>query len=222
MCCFFPPNRTLCAIHVGHYSHSNGFALKAFAAIHSVQRRLLHDSGLSHVTRWFVLGSPVMFANFLFSFHLFATQWTNVLLVKRWLVPFNYSNLNVFEVSHPSHCLFQVDEYSRTNIPSIWAIGDVTNRMNLTPVALMEGTLFAVRAHLDLQWLWILSFHSFSYELNNAISLVMYLSNFIFLNVSLLCVACRKLFLVGSLANQTIAIYLVPSSGTVSALLVLV
>lgn len=72
---------------------------------------------------------------------------------ERWLVPFNYSNLNVFEVSHPSHCLFQVDEYSRTNIPSIWAIGDVTNRMNLTPVALMEGTLFAVRAHLDLQWL---------------------------------------------------------------------
>ena len=38
----------------------------------------------------------------------------------------------------------QVDEYSRTNIPSIWAVGDVTNRMNLTPVALMEGTCFAV------------------------------------------------------------------------------
>lgn len=40
--------------------------------------------------------------------------------------------------------LVQVDEYSRTNIPSIWAVGDVTNRMNLTPVALMEGTCFAV------------------------------------------------------------------------------
>ncbi|EPS57559.1 glutathione reductase [Genlisea aurea] len=37
----------------------------------------------------------------------------------------------------------KVDAYSRTNIPSIWAIGDVTNRMNLTPVALMEGSLFA-------------------------------------------------------------------------------
>ncbi|CDO99441.1 unnamed protein product [Coffea canephora] len=37
----------------------------------------------------------------------------------------------------------KVDEYSRTNIPSIWAIGDVTNRVNLTPVALMEGTCFA-------------------------------------------------------------------------------
>ncbi|KAL6561253.1 hypothetical protein OROMI_016854 [Orobanche minor] len=36
-----------------------------------------------------------------------------------------------------------VDGYSRTNIPSIRAISDVTNRMNLTLVALMEGTCFA-------------------------------------------------------------------------------
>jgi glutathione reductase (NADPH) len=35
----------------------------------------------------------------------------------------------------------KVDEYSRTNVPSVWAIGDVTNRLNLTPVALMEGVL---------------------------------------------------------------------------------
>lgn len=32
-----------------------------------------------------------------------------------------------------------VDAYSRTNVPSIWAIGDVTDRINLTPVALHEG-----------------------------------------------------------------------------------
>ncbi|CAA3011698.1 glutathione reductase, chloroplastic [Olea europaea subsp. europaea] len=37
----------------------------------------------------------------------------------------------------------KVDEYSRTNLPTVWAIGDVTNRMNLTPVALMEGSCFA-------------------------------------------------------------------------------
>jgi len=42
----------------------------------------------------------------------------------------------------------RVDAYSRTNVPSIWAIGDVTNRINLTPVAIHEGvclseTLFA-------------------------------------------------------------------------------
>ncbi|MEE8164124.1 MAG: glutathione-disulfide reductase [Myxococcota bacterium] len=33
----------------------------------------------------------------------------------------------------------EVDEYSRSSVPSIWAIGDVTNRINLTPVALHEG-----------------------------------------------------------------------------------
>ncbi|CAL4929201.1 unnamed protein product [Urochloa decumbens] len=35
-----------------------------------------------------------------------------------------------------------VDEYSRTSVDSIWAVGDVTNRINLTPVALMEGGAF--------------------------------------------------------------------------------
>ncbi|KIY92193.1 glutathione reductase (NADPH) [Monoraphidium neglectum] len=37
----------------------------------------------------------------------------------------------------------KVDEFSRTNVPSVWAIGDVTNRINLTPVALMEGMALA-------------------------------------------------------------------------------
>jgi len=32
-----------------------------------------------------------------------------------------------------------VDEYSKTNIDNIYAVGDVTDRMALTPVALMEG-----------------------------------------------------------------------------------
>ena len=36
----------------------------------------------------------------------------------------------------------KVDEYSRTNIDSIYAVGDVTDRINLTPVALMEGMAF--------------------------------------------------------------------------------
>ena len=36
-----------------------------------------------------------------------------------------------------------VDEHSRTNIESIFAIGDVTNRINLTPVAINEGRCFA-------------------------------------------------------------------------------
>ena len=42
----------------------------------------------------------------------------------------------------------RVDEYSRSNVPNIWAIGDVTDRLNLTPVAIHEAvclsrTLFA-------------------------------------------------------------------------------
>ncbi len=35
-----------------------------------------------------------------------------------------------------------VDEYSQTNVPSIYAVGDVTDRVNLTPVAIREGMAF--------------------------------------------------------------------------------
>jgi len=38
-----------------------------------------------------------------------------------------------------------VDSESTTNIPNIFAIGDVTNRINLTPVAIDEGRSFADR-----------------------------------------------------------------------------
>jgi glutathione reductase (NADPH) len=36
-----------------------------------------------------------------------------------------------------------VDRFSQTNIPSIHAVGDVTNRINLTPVAIREGHAYA-------------------------------------------------------------------------------
>jgi glutathione reductase (NADPH) len=36
-----------------------------------------------------------------------------------------------------------VDEYSRTSVPSIYAVGDVTDRVNLTPVAIRDGHAFA-------------------------------------------------------------------------------
>jgi glutathione reductase (NADPH) len=36
-----------------------------------------------------------------------------------------------------------VDEWSQTSVPSIFAVGDVTNRVNLTPVAIREGHAFA-------------------------------------------------------------------------------
>jgi glutathione reductase (NADPH) len=37
----------------------------------------------------------------------------------------------------------QVDAYSQTSVPHIHAVGDVTNRINLTPVAIREGHAFA-------------------------------------------------------------------------------
>ena len=52
-----------------------------------------------------------------------------------------------------------VDEYSRSSVPNIWAIGDVTDRIQLTPVAIHEGmalaeTLFGGRPtrpdHIDV------------------------------------------------------------------------
>jgi len=36
-----------------------------------------------------------------------------------------------------------VDEYSQTNVPHIYAVGDVTDRVALTPVAIREGAAFA-------------------------------------------------------------------------------
>ena len=53
----------------------------------------------------------------------------------------NVANLGLEEVGveMESDGSIRVDDYSRTNVPSIWAIGDVTNRINLTPVAIHEG-----------------------------------------------------------------------------------
>ncbi|MEX5726989.1 glutathione reductase (NADPH) [Rhodovulum iodosum] len=36
----------------------------------------------------------------------------------------------------------EVDAYSQTSVPSIYAVGDVTDRVNLTPVAIREGAAF--------------------------------------------------------------------------------
>ena len=41
------------------------------------------------------------------------------------------------------HGGIEVDEYSRTSVSNIYAVGDVTNRVNLTPVAIREGHAFA-------------------------------------------------------------------------------
>ena len=41
------------------------------------------------------------------------------------------------------HGAVKVDEDNRTSVPSIFAVGDVTNRVQLTPVAIREGQAFA-------------------------------------------------------------------------------
>jgi glutathione reductase (NADPH) len=42
-----------------------------------------------------------------------------------------------------AHGAVAVDEFSQTAVDSIYAVGDVTNRVNLTPVAIREGHAFA-------------------------------------------------------------------------------
>lgn len=42
-----------------------------------------------------------------------------------------------------------VDSYSRTNVDNIWAIGDVTDRVQLTPVAIHEAMCFVETAFRD-------------------------------------------------------------------------
>jgi glutathione reductase (NADPH) len=37
----------------------------------------------------------------------------------------------------------KVDDENRTNVPSVFAVGDVTNRVQLTPIAIREGQAFA-------------------------------------------------------------------------------
>ena len=42
-----------------------------------------------------------------------------------------------------------VDAYSRTNVPSVWAIGDVTDRLQLTPMAIAEAMAFVQTVYHD-------------------------------------------------------------------------
>lgn len=46
----------------------------------------------------------------------------------------------------------KVDAQSQTTVPSIYAVGDVTNRVNLTPVAIREGHAFADTVYGNKPW----------------------------------------------------------------------
>jgi glutathione reductase (NADPH) len=51
--------------------------------------------------------------------------------------------LDAAGVKIAEHGGIAVDEYSRSSVASIYAVGDVTHRVNLTPVAIREGHAFA-------------------------------------------------------------------------------
>jgi glutathione reductase (NADPH) len=57
----------------------------------------------------------------------------------------NVANIGLEEagVKTKPNGAIMVDSWSRTSVPSIYAIGDVTDRLNLTPVAIAEGRALA-------------------------------------------------------------------------------
>jgi glutathione reductase (NADPH) len=57
----------------------------------------------------------------------------------------NIKNMGLEEVGVKLHAdgRVLVDEWSKTSVPHIYAIGDVTDRLNLTPVAIAEGRAIA-------------------------------------------------------------------------------
>ncbi len=57
----------------------------------------------------------------------------------------NVANMGLEQagVAFGKNSAIAVDEFSRTNVPNIYAVGDVTDRINLTPVAIREGHAFA-------------------------------------------------------------------------------
>ncbi len=55
-------------------------------------------------------------------------------------------NLDAIGITPDAHGAISVDTYSQTLHPHIYAIGDVTNRLNLTPVAIREAVAFVETA----------------------------------------------------------------------------
>ena len=60
--------------------------------------------------------------------------------------------LEAIGVERKTNGAIVVDGHARTNVPGIHAIGDVTDRINLTPVALREGHAFADRLFGSEPW----------------------------------------------------------------------
>lgn len=71
-------------------------------------------------------------------------QTADVVLVATGRVPnSNGLGLEAAGVAMDASGAVIVDEYNRSNVESVYAVGDVTNRVQLTPVAIREGHAFA-------------------------------------------------------------------------------
>lgn len=72
------------------------------------------------------------------------TVETDLVMYATGRVP-NSSGLGLEEagVAIRKNGAIEVDAWSRTSVPDIYAVGDVTDRANLTPVAIREGAAFA-------------------------------------------------------------------------------
>jgi len=57
--------------------------------------------------------------------------------------------LEALGIAQRDNGAIMVDEWSQTNVPSVYAVGDVTDRVNLTPVAIREGHAFADTVYGD-------------------------------------------------------------------------
>jgi pyruvate/2-oxoglutarate dehydrogenase complex dihydrolipoamide dehydrogenase (E3) component len=54
-------------------------------------------------------------------------------------------NLSQVGIQLEKNGAVKVDEYQNTNVPGVYAIGDVTNNIQLTPVAVRSGRIVAER-----------------------------------------------------------------------------
>lgn len=71
-------------------------------------------------------------------------QYFDAVMMATGRMPYTWDlGLEAAGVAIDDHGAIVVDEYSQTSQASIYAVGDVTNRINLTPVALMEGHAMA-------------------------------------------------------------------------------
>lgn len=62
----------------------------------------------------------------------------------------NELDLEQIGINTDENHAIKINAYYQTNIKSIYAIGDVTNRINLTPVALAEGEILAKRLFANI------------------------------------------------------------------------